>query len=226
MISPRPRETEMHTLYLSDAVWGELKRRAVIEGSDASKLTDYVLRTFLKFMPAIDLPQRRPRGESRGRLNRRNLHLQKATWERISRDAQEKKYSISVLTEYLLRRYLGMEITADLRTQPLAKRTSMVRWSPQIPEGLWPHFQEYDPAQLDLERDADLIIQRTLEFGTWDEVRWLFAVCGKQRIGAFLRERGERLLSQVTFNYWRKLLGIKKWQASPFPTAKGELWDR
>ena len=27
MASPKPRETEMHTLYLSNTVWGELKRR-------------------------------------------------------------------------------------------------------------------------------------------------------------------------------------------------------
>ena len=98
--------------------------------------------------------------------------------------------------------------------------------SNQIPEGLWPYFQEYDPARLDLEGDADLIIQRALEFGTWEEVRWLFVTYGKPRIRVFLRRRGERLLSPVTFNYWRKLLGVKKWQPSPFPTIKGELWDR
>lgn len=28
-----------------------------------------------------------------------------------------------------------------------------------IPSGLWPHFQEYDPQQLDPDQDADLIIQ-------------------------------------------------------------------
>ena len=96
----------------------------------------------------------------------------------------------------------------------------------RLPEGLWPYFQEYDPARLDLKGDADLIIQRALEFGTWDEVRWLFATYGRQRIGLFLRKRGERLLSPATFNYWRKLLGIKQWQSSPFLTSKGELWDR
>lgn len=96
----------------------------------------------------------------------------------------------------------------------------------RIPDGLRPYFQEYDPGYLDLEEDADLIIQRALEFGTWDEVRWLFETYGRPRIRAFLRGRGERLLSPVTFNYWRKLLGVKKWQPSPFPTSKGELWDR
>jgi hypothetical protein len=28
-----------------------------------------------------------------------------------------------------------------------------------IPPGLWPHFQEYDPNNLELERDANLVIQ-------------------------------------------------------------------
>jgi len=95
-----------------------------------------------------------------------------------------------------------------------------------IPSGLWPHFQEYDVRILDLDRDANLIIQRTLEYGTWDEVRWLFGAYGGPRIRTFVRQRGARLLSRVTFNYWRKLLEIRHWRRSPFPTAKGEVWDR
>lgn len=86
------------------------------------------------------------------------------------------------------------------------------------------YFQEYDPAGLSLDKDADLIIQRTLEFGTWEEVRWLVGLYGMARIRAFLRQRGERWLSPVTFNYWRKLFRIRKWQKSPFPVPKGELW--
>lgn len=226
VIDPESLETKLHTLYLSDIVWGELKRRAVLEGSDSSKITDYVLRTFLKFMPALNLPHRRRRVKTQEKLNRRNLHLQVDTWQRIAEIAQERNYSVSVLTEYLLRRYLGLVITDDLRPRPLGKRLSMARWRLHIPPGLWPHFQEYDPDRLDMKRDADLIIQRTLEFGTWNEVRWLFAAYGRQRIAAFLRQWGERQLSPVTFNYWRKLLGISNWQTSPFPTAKGELWDR
>ena len=95
-----------------------------------------------------------------------------------------------------------------------------------IPGGLRPYFQEYDPRTLDLDRDANLIIQRTLAHGTWDEVRWLFGAYGGPRIRTFVRERGERLLSRVTFNYWRKLLEIRQWRHSPFPTVKGEVWDR
>lgn len=94
-----------------------------------------------------------------------------------------------------------------------------------IPPGLSIYFQEYDPALLDLTQDADLIIQRTLEFGTWEEIRWLFTLYKAIRIRHFLRYRGERWMSPVTFNYWRRLLRIRRWRSSPFPTPKGELWN-
>ena len=94
-----------------------------------------------------------------------------------------------------------------------------------IPTGLYPHFQEYDVASLDLKRDANLIIQRTLEYGNWEEVRWLFQMYGSKRVRLFLRQRGERWLRPVVFQYWRKMLRIRKWQHSPFPTPKGEVWN-
>lgn len=95
---------------------------------------------------------------------------------------------------------------------------------PDIPASLHPYFQEYDVTALDLRRDADLVIQRTLEFGVWEEVRWLFGALGSRRIRRFVREYGERWLEPVTFNYWRKLLRIRKWRRSPFPTARAEIW--
>jgi hypothetical protein len=97
--------------------------------------------------------------------------------------------------------------------------------SPKIPAGLKPYFQEYDIAKLDIVRDANLIIQRVLEFGTWDEIRWLFKTYHGERIRLFLRQHGDRWLKPVTFTYWRKLLGVHRWRKSPFPTRKGELWN-
>ncbi|HJS17865.1 MAG TPA: hypothetical protein VJ785_03905, partial [Anaerolineales bacterium] len=75
------------------------------------------------------------------------------------------------------------------------------------------------------EPDADLIIQRVLEFGTWEEIRWLFKTYRSKRIRLFLRRHGERWLKPVAFNYWRRLPGVQRWRKSPFPTVKGELWD-
>ncbi len=85
-----------------------------------------------------------------------------------------------------------------------------------IPGSLRPYFQEYEAEKLRWVKDADLIIQRTLEYGDWPEVRWLFTVYRRERIRRFLREHGERWLSPVAFNYWRKLLGIRKWRPAPF----------
>ena len=95
----------------------------------------------------------------------------------------------------------------------------------QIPAGLEPYFQEYNLAALDMSQDANLIMQRTLEFGNWDEVRWLFEVYGAGSIRSFLRKYGEKWLSPVAFNYWRKLLRIRTWRRTAFPTPKGELWS-
>jgi len=94
--------------------------------------------------------------------------------------------------------------------------------SQPIPLSLQPYFQEYDLTDLHLRKDANLIIQRTLEYGTWEEVRWLFQTYTRQRIQRFLREHGERWPKPVTFNYWRKLLGVRRWQSAPF--GKGEVW--
>lgn len=102
---------------------------------------------------------------------------------------------------------------------------STAKSSAQIPTGLRPHFQEYDVDALNLARDANLIIPRALEFGTWEEIRWLFEVYGTKQIRAFLSQYGEKWLSPVTFNYWRKLLGLRKWRQGGSPTPKGELWD-
>lgn len=41
----------------------------------------------------------------------------------------------------------------------------------EIPPGLKSHFQDYDLTQLDAAQDANLIIQRTLEFGIWEDIR-------------------------------------------------------
>lgn len=94
----------------------------------------------------------------------------------------------------------------------------------EIPARLKPYFQEYDIEQLDFVQDANLVIYRTIEFGTWDEIRWLFQLYGLKRIRLFVRRYGERLLKPVSFNYWRKLLRVRRCVKSPLPTRKGDLW--
>lgn len=95
-----------------------------------------------------------------------------------------------------------------------------------IPERLWVFFHEYDPDQLDLKRDANLVIQRVLEFGDWEEIRWLFTLYGSRRIRKFIHLYGERWLKPVSFNHWRQLLRIRRWRPSPFPVSREDVWVR
>jgi hypothetical protein len=104
--------------------------------------------------------------------------------------------------------------------------TERPEFTPEIPSRLRPFFKEYNPDRLDMDRDANLILQRTLEYGNWEEVRWLFWRYGRRRISACVRRFGVRGLNRVTFNYWRRLLGIQKWIKPPFDTLRDELWDR
>lgn len=99
------------------------------------------------------------------------------------------------------------------------------RNNPEIPAGLKPFFQEYDFFDLDLDAHANLIISRTLKNGTWEEAHWLFEVYGADRIHSYVRQFGERGLNPVTFKFRRKLLKIRRWRRSPFPTSKGVLWN-
>lgn len=96
----------------------------------------------------------------------------------------------------------------------------------RIPKRLESYIQDYDFKSLKLERDANLIIERTLEFGTWRDLRWLLRVYGSQRISRYLREMGERNLSPEAFNYWRKMFHLKTWRHSPFDIKRGEIWQR
>jgi len=97
-------------------------------------------------------------------------------------------------------------------------------------------FPEYDVATLDPaeKKAANVIIQRLLEGGTREELRWLFAACGQARVAEWVRERGLRGLSRKAFAYWRLVLGVKEYRRppwmkktdDPYPDPAPGLWGR
>lgn len=93
-----------------------------------------------------------------------------------------------------------------------------------IPPTLARCFQEYRVADLDVEKDADLILGRTLEFGTRAELRWLFGTYGAERIRDFVRRRGFRRLSKRAFTFWRTVLGVKEYARPPWPSTGPSVW--
>jgi hypothetical protein len=54
-----------------------------------------------------------------------------------------------------------------------------------IPVSLRPFFQEYVLEDLDPERSAFTVIERTLAWGDLSELRWLFARYGRERLAGW-----------------------------------------
>jgi hypothetical protein len=76
-----------------------------------------------------------------------------------------------------------------------------------IPQSLAPFFQEYRLSDLDPERAAATIIERTLQFGSRAEIRWLFGRYPLARITAWLRQNGPERLPEPHLTFWKLLLG-------------------
>lgn len=88
-----------------------------------------------------------------------------------------------------------------------------------IPPTLKPFFQDVDFESLDLERNAPTIIERTLAEGNVQEIRWLFACYGKERIADWVKRRGAHRLPADRRALWHVLLGLET------PSAKDALWS-
>ncbi len=69
-----------------------------------------------------------------------------------------------------------------------------------------------------------MIIERTLEFGTIKELRWLFTTYTKAEIAEFVKKHGYRKLSPKSFTFWKHLLKIGKHHKPPWLRDKVSLW--
>jgi hypothetical protein len=87
-------------------------------------------------------------------------------------------------------------------------------------------FPEYDFETMTPEHHEGVIIERVLERGTWEQLRWLFAVYGEPNVAEWVRRHGFRLLSKRSFALWRLALGIAAYVAPECAVeAKGvESW--
>jgi hypothetical protein len=83
----------------------------------------------------------------------------------------------------------------------------------QLPSELHWLFWESAVDALEVERDANYLIPRILEFGRLADVSWVLRTYGKERIHAFLRDVGHPELSPRTLAFWRA-----------FFSAEGESW--
>jgi len=84
-------------------------------------------------------------------------------------------------------------------------------------------FPEYDSESISLESHSGVIIERLLDRGTWEQIRWLFAVYGETRVAEWVRKHGFRLLSRRSFALWRLALGLDDYVAPEWAVKARQL---
>lgn len=88
-----------------------------------------------------------------------------------------------------------------------------------IPTSLRPYFQEYTLENLDPDKNAFTVVERTMAWGDLREWRWLLERFDRGQLKEFVRKYGWRLLPRRRFKFWTKFLGVteyvggeKRWQ--------------
>ncbi len=84
-------------------------------------------------------------------------------------------------------------------------------------------FPEYEFAGMDAEEHAGVVIERVLERGSWEELRWLFAHYDEPRVAEWVRRHGFRLLNKRTFALWQVALGVNDYVAPAWAREAKEM---
>lgn len=90
-----------------------------------------------------------------------------------------------------------------------------------IPQSVLSYLHEYDPGTVNLEDHKWVLVERILQSGTREDVRWLFSRFPKEDIIDFLRRQGNHSrLSYVNLNFWLKFFNLPK----P-PKQSNPIWN-
>lgn len=80
---------------------------------------------------------------------------------------------------------------------------------PALPRDVTVLFWDVDPAQVDLERHRDYVMERVMTRGTWEAMQWLRTTYSKEALADFLKRKGERLLPPRERAYWSLVAGYR-----------------
>ncbi len=94
-----------------------------------------------------------------------------------------------------------------------------------IPVSLRPYLQEYTLEKLDLERAAEVLIERTLRYGKRQELRWLFRQYGRARLAGWVRNFGHSFLDPIDFTYWRVVLEVDEYRMRSEHSVWRDRWN-
>jgi hypothetical protein len=78
-----------------------------------------------------------------------------------------------------------------------------------LPPGIQACLWSWDPSSLDLRRDRRLVITRVLNYGRWNDVRWLLKRYRLRDIRQTLREPARGVWLPDVLNFWVRRLHVR-----------------
>ena len=78
-------------------------------------------------------------------------------------------------------------------------------------------FWSYDIKSLDLKEDKEYIIAQTLNYGTWEDLKWLYGVYSEKEIKEVVRNPRRGVWFEKVLNFWTTIFDIQ---------LKKEIWDK
>ena len=80
----------------------------------------------------------------------------------------------------------------------------------QIPEDLRRLLWEYDlEAAAPDEQWRQALIERVMQLGTWEQMRWLAKTFDRATLAGFLARRGRRTLAPRELRFWATMTGVE-----------------
>lgn len=96
-----------------------------------------------------------------------------------------------------------------------------------IPQFLHKHFWEVDASKADIQKRAHYIIERLLEYGDVDAVKWMVRTYPKKTIIEVLKT--SRALSKKSANYWALVFDVPKSEilcfSKQFQKSSRAIWN-
>ena len=79
----------------------------------------------------------------------------------------------------------------------------------KIPKKMKWLFWSYDINSLNLKNDKDYIITHALNYGVWEDIKWLFRVYPEREIVKVIENPSRGLWFEKVLNFWVKIFDIK-----------------
>jgi hypothetical protein len=93
-----------------------------------------------------------------------------------------------------------------------------------LPNGVRRLLWDVDPASLDGDRHRNFLLDRILEYGDMETVRWAEKTYGREGIRDYFLTRGQRVLSNKTRAYWRLILKLDSCTTPSSTQPNNPLW--